>query len=159
MQREDLRFVLYPASRTLAQLMRKIFAQGMPELMNYPDKLLMDNLVMLLSDEECVSPTSSAKERFYGAFMAMTGTSLSTPFERHASIPPHWWVDTDYWRDDFYPNCWRWKNANHAFRWNIVGQRLAICSHRTTLVGDSEATPGYGWRCANRYPVSRCRTR
>jgi hypothetical protein len=35
--------------------MRKIFAQGMPELMHYPDKLLMDNLVMLLSDEVCVS--------------------------------------------------------------------------------------------------------
>lgn len=102
-QRQDLWFVLYPAPRTLAQLMRKIFAQGMPELMNYPDKLLMDNLVMLLSDEECVSPTASAKERFYGAFMAMTGTSLSTPFIRHASIPPHWWVDTDYWRDEFLP--------------------------------------------------------
>jgi hypothetical protein len=102
-QREDLRFVLYPASRTLAQLMRKIFAQGMPELMHYPDKLLMDNLVMLLSDEVCVSPTSSAKERFYAAFMAMTGTPLSTPFERHASIPPNWWVDTDYWRDEFLP--------------------------------------------------------
>jgi 6-phosphogluconolactonase/glucosamine-6-phosphate isomerase/deaminase len=66
-----------PGPRTLAQLMRKIFAQGMPELMHYPDKLLMDNLVMLLSDEVCVSP-SSAKERFYAAFMAMTGTPLNT---------------------------------------------------------------------------------
>jgi hypothetical protein len=126
-QRQDLWFVLYPAPRTLAQLMRKIFAQGMPELMNYPDKLLMDNLVMLLSDEECVSPTASAKERFYGAFMAMTGTSLSTPFVRHASIPrTGGWIPTTGVMN-FYPNSWRWKNANHAFRWNTVGQRLAIC--------------------------------
>jgi hypothetical protein len=63
-QREDLRFVLYPASRTLAQLMRKIFAQGMPELMHYPDKLLMDNLVMLLSDEVCVSPRPARRSAF-----------------------------------------------------------------------------------------------
>lgn len=102
-QREDLRFVLYPVARTLAQLMRKIFARGLPETMNLPDLLLMDNMAMLLCDEECVTPTASAEARFNGAFVALTGKDLTSSYEQHAAIPPHWWINTDYWRDDFLP--------------------------------------------------------
>jgi len=102
-QRPELEFALFPGGRTLGQLMRKIFAQRLPDTLAYPDLLLMDNLLTLCCDEECVSPDAPAAERFSAAFLALTGTPLSTPYTPHVSIPPHWWVNTDYWRETFLP--------------------------------------------------------
>lgn len=139
-QRHDLGFALFPASRTLAQLMRKIFAQGLPESMAYPDLLLMDNLVMLFSDEECVAPNTSAEVRFNAAFLALTGTTLSTPFTPHASVPPHWWVNTDYWRDTFLPALLLLEKQRSSIAldptWATIGDLLVLDKAGWGLRGD-----------------------
>jgi hypothetical protein len=139
-QREDLRFALFPSSRTLAQLMRKIFARGLPESMAYPDLLLMDNLVMLFSDEECLAPGASAETRFQSAFFALTGTHLSAPFEQHASVPPHWWVNTDYWRDTFLPALLTLDKQKSCIAlepsWATIGDLLVLEKEGWGLRGD-----------------------
>lgn len=138
--RPDLGFALAPASRTLAQLMRIIFAQGLPEGMGYPDLLLMDNLVMLFSDEECVAPNTPAEVRFKAAFLALTGTDLSAPFTPHASIPPHWWVNTDYWRDTFLPALLELEKQKSRIplgrNWATIGDLLVLEKEGWGLRGD-----------------------
>lgn len=139
-QRHDLAFALFPPARTLAQLMRKIFAQGLPEAMAYPDLLLMDNLVMLFSDEDCVAPESRAETRFHSAFLALTGTELSTPYTPHESIPPNWWVNTDYWRETFLPKLLALDKQKSCIAlepsWATIGDLLVLENERWGLRGD-----------------------
>ncbi|MGK9172440.1 hypothetical protein KXR87_04315 [Yokenella regensburgei] len=139
-QRPDLHFALDPTPRTLAQLMRKIFARGLPENMAYPDLLLMDNLVMLLSDEECVAPGSPAKARFNAAFLALTGTDIAAPYTSPASIPPHWWVNTDYWRNIFLPELLELEQQKSCIplerNWATIGDLLVQEHERWGLRGD-----------------------
>lgn len=139
-KRRDLFFALFPASRTLAQLMRKIFARGLPQGMAYPDLVLMDNLVMLFSDEECVAPDARAEDRFYGAFLAMTGTELSTPYTAHLPVLPHWWVNTDYWRNDFLPELLELEKQKSCIpldrSWVTIGDLLVLEKEGWGLRGD-----------------------
>ena len=117
-----------------------IFATGLPESMAYPDLLLMDNLVMLFSDEECVAPNTPAEVRFNAAFLALTGTQLSEPFTPHASIPPHWWINTDYWRDTFLPALLELEKQKSRIPlgrcWATIGDLLVLEKEGWGLRGD-----------------------
>lgn len=138
-QREDLRFVLDPAGRTLAQLMRKLVADQPPTL-TYPDMLLLDNLLMLLSEEEGMAPDASAQARFTAAFFALSGRELAAPSQPHPSIPPNWWVDTDYWRERFLPALLALEQQKFtlplAASWATVGDLLIVENASWGLRGD-----------------------
>lgn len=104
--REDLKYVLAPGNRTLAQLMRKVVADA-PDLFTAYDgnQTVCDRLIECFGSDSCHHTNEEVDVRIDAAFRALTGCALSS--SRAIKCGPDEFfeliADTRFWEDRFLP--------------------------------------------------------
>lgn len=105
-ERGDLQYVLAPAKRTLAQLLRKVQADN-PDFFGTYDgnQIVLDRLIDVTTSEVCEIGAEDVESKLSGAFQTVTGLPISFPREASFYLGEHFkfTIDPAFWRNRFLP--------------------------------------------------------
>lgn len=107
--REDLKYILAPGSRSLAQLMRKTVAENQDLFGPYDgNQIICDRLVECFGADTFCHSIGELNDRMHAAFITVTGVPLSSsvsiicrPCRPKDSFSMN--ADTNFWNDRFLP--------------------------------------------------------
>src|SRR5439155_20099371 len=141
--REDLEYVLAPAGRTLAQLMRKVVADT-PDLFTAYDgnQALCDRLIECFGSDSCHQTDEEVDARIDAAFRAVTGVALSSP--RAIECGPNesfrLRADTSFWQNRFLCALREYTSRTHSIpiekEWAVVSDLFDPAPDTWGLRGD-----------------------
>jgi hypothetical protein len=141
--REDLKYILAPGSRSLAQLIRKAVAET-PDLFGDYDgnQIICDRLVECFGSDTFCHSTEELNARMDAAFIAVTGVSLSLPVAITCGPTDSFSMeaDTRFWNDRFLPILRELTVRSHFIpiekKWAVIADLFYPAPNRWGLRGD-----------------------
>jgi len=141
--REDLKYILAPGKRTLAQLMRKIVANTRVLFHAYDgNQTVCDRLIECFTSDSCHPTDEEVDARIDAAFRAVTGCSLSSlrPVEFGPNESFTLTADGSFWKDRFLPLLREYTSRAHIIpiekEWAVVSDLFDPAPRTWGLRGD-----------------------